>query len=132
MREVAAAISGELDFQQFWRVQKMEQCLEVCGRLDTSERGKEPDSSLRKSLTDAIYLRKIAKSSGLTLKKAYTYLGNVTEHKQCIPFRRFAGAVGRTAQAKEFKTTKGELDSIFWRIMDSGWGRRGISVEQIE
>jgi hypothetical protein len=45
---------------------------------------------------------------GLSLKKAYTYLGNVTEHKQCIPFRRFAGAVGRTAQATEFKTTKGE------------------------
>jgi hypothetical protein len=32
----------------------------------------------------------------------------VTEHKQVIPFRRFAGGVGRASQAKEFKTTKGE------------------------
>jgi len=53
-------------------------------------------------------MREVAAAiSGLSLKKAYTYLGNVTEHKQCIPFRRFAGAVGRTAQATEFKTTKG-------------------------
>lgn len=44
----------------------------------------------------------------MNLKKAYTYLGNVTEHKQCIPFRRYDGATGRTAQAKEFKTDKGE------------------------
>ena len=43
----------------------------------------------------------------MNLKKAYTYLGDVQEHKQVIPFRRFAGAIGRTGQAKQFKTTKG-------------------------
>ncbi|KAI8338029.1 50S ribosomal protein L22 [Chlamydoabsidia padenii] len=43
---------------------------------------------------------------GLKLTKAYTYLSNVTEHKQAIPFRRFNGGVGRTAQAKEFGTTQ--------------------------
>lgn len=41
------------------------------------------------------------------MNKAYAYLKNVTEKKQCIPFRRFNGGVGRTAQAKEFKTTQG-------------------------
>lgn len=45
--------------------------------------------------------------SGMTLQKAYAYLGNVNEQKQCIPFRRHNGDVGRTAQAKEFKTTQG-------------------------
>ena len=46
---------------------------------------------------------------GMNLKKAYTYLDDVVDHKQVIPFRRFAGSIGRTAQAKAFKTTKGEL-----------------------
>jgi len=44
---------------------------------------------------------------GLELEKAKTYLQNVLEHKQCIPFRRFTGCIGRTAQAKEFKHTQG-------------------------
>ena len=44
----------------------------------------------------------------MKLQKAYAYLGNVVEHKQAIPFRRFNGGVGRTAQAKEFKTTQGK------------------------
>nr|CDI57027.1 probable RPL17A-ribosomal protein L17.e [Melanopsichium pennsylvanicum 4] len=45
--------------------------------------------------------------NGMKLQKAYAYLGNVVEKKQCIPFRRFNGGVGRTQQAKEFKTTQG-------------------------
>lgn len=45
--------------------------------------------------------------SGMKLSKAYTYLADVQEHKQCVPFRRFNGGVGRTAQAKAFKTTQG-------------------------
>jgi large subunit ribosomal protein L17e len=46
---------------------------------------------------------------GLKLTKAYTYLGNVVKHDEVIPFRRFAGGIGRTGQAKQFKTTKGAL-----------------------
>ncbi|KAF5385714.1 hypothetical protein D9757_005481 [Collybiopsis confluens] len=46
-------------------------------------------------------------SSRLKLTKAYTYLNDVTEHKQVIPFRRFAGGVGRASQAKQFGTTQG-------------------------
>jgi len=40
---------------------------------------------------------------GWNLKKAITYLENVLEHKQIIPFRRFSGAVGRHAMLKQFK-----------------------------
>ncbi|KIY45602.1 ribosomal protein L22 [Fistulina hepatica ATCC 64428] len=53
-------------------------------------------------------MREVAAAlSGLKLTKAYSYLGDVKEHKQVIPFRRFSGGVGRTAQAKAFKTTQG-------------------------
>ena len=44
-------------------------------------------------------------NSGLKLTKAYNYLGDVADHKQCIPFRRFKGDVGRTGQARQFKVT---------------------------
>ena len=40
---------------------------------------------------------------GLELKKAKKYLENVVDHKECVPFRRYCGGVGRTAQAKAFK-----------------------------
>lgn len=36
----------------------------------------------------------------LPLVKAKRYLEDVTAHKQAIPFTRFCGGVGRTAQAK--------------------------------
>jgi len=44
---------------------------------------------------------------GFKLTKAYAYLGDVKEHKQVIPFRRFNGGVGRSGQAKQFKATQG-------------------------
>jgi ribosomal protein L22 len=50
--------------------------------------------------------------SGLKLTKAYTYLGNVNAHKECIPYRRFAGGVGRTGQAKQFKATQGQHELV--------------------
>ena len=37
---------------------------------------------------------------GKKLAKAVSYLKEVTEQKQAIPFRRFAGGIGRTAQGK--------------------------------
>ena len=45
--------------------------------------------------------------TGMKLTKAYTYLGDVAEHKQVVPFRRFSGGVGRASQAKQFKATQG-------------------------
>ncbi len=44
---------------------------------------------------------------GMKLDKALAYLSDVKEQKQCIPFRRFRGGVGRTAQAKVFGVTQG-------------------------
>ncbi|BFZ56018.1 60S ribosomal protein L17B [Savitreella phatthalungensis] len=44
--------------------------------------------------------------SGLKLAKAIKYLEDVKEHKQAIPFRRFQGGIGRTAQGKPFGTDK--------------------------
>lgn len=41
------------------------------------------------------------------LRRAVKYLKNVVEHKECVPFRRFTGGVGRCAQAKHHKTTQG-------------------------
>lgn len=54
----------------------------------------------RKRLTAAAF-------TGLKLTKAYSYLGDVKEHKQVIPFRRFNGGVGRASQAKQFGATQG-------------------------
>jgi len=47
--------------------------------------------------------------AGLKLTKAYRYLGDVKEHKQVIPFRRFSGGVGRASQAKQFGATQGKF-----------------------
>lgn len=43
---------------------------------------------------------------GLTVKRAMAYLKNVIARKECVPFKRFNGGVGRCAQAKQFKTTQ--------------------------
>lgn len=43
----------------------------------------------------------------MTLRRAQKYLKNVMDHKECVPFRRFNGGVGRCAQAKQFGTTQG-------------------------
>lgn len=44
---------------------------------------------------------------GMNVLVAQKYLNQVLEHQRCIPYTRYAGATGRTAQAKEFGVTKG-------------------------
>jgi len=44
----------------------------------------------------------------MELNKAKKYLEDVLAHKRVIPFRRFCGGVGRTAQAKNENTTTGQ------------------------
>ncbi|KAI8062466.1 50S ribosomal protein L22 [Gongronella butleri] len=75
---------------------------------------------------------------GLKLSKAYTYLNNVSEHKQCIPFRRFNGGIGRTAQAKEFGTTQGRWPAKSVKFItellknaESNAEAKGLDVEQL-
>ena len=43
----------------------------------------------------------------MKLRKAVKFLNDVMEHKQVVPFRRFAGGTGRCAQASVWKVTKG-------------------------
>lgn len=43
---------------------------------------------------------------GMSYTKAIRYLSDVTDHKQAIPFRRFAGGIGRTAQGKPFGVSR--------------------------
>merc|ERR1711920_954350 len=44
---------------------------------------------------------------GMTLRAAQTYLQDVCEKKQCVPFRKYTGCIGRTPQAKAFKMSQG-------------------------
>ncbi|KAL5334917.1 ribosomal protein L22/L17 [Aspergillus crustosus] len=40
--------------------------------------------------------------SGMKLQRALTFLENVTNKAEAVPFRRFASSTGRTAQAKQW------------------------------
>eukprot|EP00746_Dinoflagellata_sp_MGD_P138103 gnl/MRDRNA2_/MRDRNA2_71820_c0_seq1.p1 gnl/MRDRNA2_/MRDRNA2_71820_c0~~gnl/MRDRNA2_/MRDRNA2_71820_c0_seq1.p1 ORF type:complete len:184 (+),score=50.23 gnl/MRDRNA2_/MRDRNA2_71820_c0_seq1:74-625(+) len=44
---------------------------------------------------------------GMNLRNAQKYLEAVCEKKQCIPFRKYKGCIGRTPQAKAFKMSQG-------------------------
>lgn len=53
-------------------------------------------------------MREVAAAlTGMKVEKAYRFLADVKEHKQVVPFRRFAGGVGRASQAKQFGATQG-------------------------
>jgi len=53
--------------------------------------------------------RETAKTlKNMHLQRAVTFLKNVVAHKECVPFRRYTGGVGRCAQAKQWGfTTQG-------------------------
>jgi ribosomal protein L22 len=59
----------------------------------------------------------------MNVKKAYTYLSDVVEHKQVVPFRRFNGSIGRASQAKAFKETKG---GFYLFLLGGTWNGAGI------
>merc|ERR1711962_920823 len=42
---------------------------------------------------------------GMHIRKANKYLRDVCVKRQCVPFRRYNGGVGRCAQAKQFDWT---------------------------
>ena len=44
---------------------------------------------------------------GKTIPLAIAYMNDVLNHKRCIPYRKFNGSMGRTAQAKEFGMVQG-------------------------
>lgn len=74
----------------------------------------------------------------MPLKRAVAYLKNVIEHKECVPFRRFNGGVGRCAQAKQFGTTQGrwpkksaEFLLQLLRNAESNADNRGLDVDRL-
>ena len=71
--------------------------------------------------------------AGLKLTKAYQYLGDVKEHKQVIPFRRFNGGVGRASQAKQFGATQGGCSCWtvigVWRLTRPSCAFRSLARE---
>uniref|UniRef100_A0A6M2DLS3 Large ribosomal subunit protein uL22 n=1 Tax=Xenopsylla cheopis TaxID=163159 RepID=A0A6M2DLS3_XENCH len=74
----------------------------------------------------------------MQLRRAVRYLKNVIEHKECIPFRRFNGGVGRCAQAKQFKTTQGrwpkksaEFLLQLLRNAESNADYKGLDVDRL-
>ena len=54
---------------------------------------------------------------GRELTKAKKYLEDVIDHKRAVPFRRFCGGVGRTAQVPPplFPPSNGGHPRNFWR-----------------
>ena len=53
----------------------------------------------------------------MLLKKAQQYLGEVLEHKRCVPFTKYEGSTGRTGQAKEWGLTKGRWPEKSVRLL---------------
>ena len=53
------------------------------------------------------------------MNKAVAYMKAVIAKERCIPFNRFSGSIGRTAQTKEFKspTSKGRWPEKSCRIL---------------
>jgi len=105
-----------------------------------------PANSAKSAKSRGSYLRVHFKNTrevaaaitGLKLSKALTYLTNVKEHRQVIPFRRFKGGVGRTAQAKPFKVTQArwpvksvEFVEDLLKNAESNAEVKGLTVEEL-
>jgi ribosomal protein uL22 len=66
------------------------------------------ETSAKSALSRGSYLRVHFKNtrevaatiSGYKLSRAVSFLNAVKDHKEAVPFRRFAGGIGRTAQGK--------------------------------
>jgi len=77
---------------------------------------REPDNPTKSCKARGSDLRvhfKNTREAGFALKKktlieAKKFLEDVVDHKRAIPFRRFCGGVGRTAQAKNEGSTNGQ------------------------
>jgi len=75
--------------------------------VNPAKSAKTRGSYLRTSFKNT---REVAQAiNGRELQWAITYLNHVLEHKRAVPFRRFKGSIGRTAQGKEFGTDLGNF-----------------------
>ncbi|KAF3826375.1 hypothetical protein GH733_008900 [Mirounga leonina] len=76
-----------------------------CGRADGYVlEGKELEFHLRQIKNTCETAQAI---KGMHIRKATKYLKDVTLQKQCVPFCRYNGGVGRCAQAKQWDWTQG-------------------------
>lgn len=74
----------------------------------------------------------------MPLRRAQRFLKNVTDKKECVPFRRFNGGVGRCAQAKQWGTTQGrwpkksaEFLLQLLRNAESNADYKGLDVDRL-
>lgn len=74
----------------------------------------------------------------MPLRRAQRFLKNVVDHKECVPFRRFNGGVGRCAQAKQWGTTQGrwpkksaEFLLQLLRNAESNADYKGLDVDRL-
>lgn len=74
----------------------------------------------------------------MSLRRAQRYLKSVMEKKECVPFRRFNGGVGRCAQAKQWGTTQGrwpkksaEFLLQLLRNAESNADYKGLDVDRL-
>ncbi|KKY17423.1 putative 60s ribosomal protein l17 [Phaeomoniella chlamydospora] len=72
--------------------------------INTAKSAKTRGSYLRVSFKNT---RETAQAiKGLKLERAVKYLENVQEKKEVVPFRRYAGGIGRSAQGKQFGVSR--------------------------
>merc|ERR1711934_214567 len=85
------------------------------GETKMTRYAKEPENPTWAAKARGSYLRVHFKNTRETaqaikhmhLKRANRFLKNVVSHKECVPFRRFNGSVGRCAQAKQWRHVQG-------------------------
>ena len=75
---------------------------------------------------------------GMHIRKASKYLQEVTLKKQCVPFRRYVGGVGRRAQVKQCGWTQGrwprksaEFLLHMLKNAESNAERKGLDVDSL-
>ncbi|KAJ5073780.1 ribosomal protein L17 [Anaeramoeba ignava] len=73
-----------------------------------------------------------------SLPNAQKYLNDVLEKKQCVPFRKFKGGIGRCAQAKQFKTSQGRWPAksakfllVLLKNAESNAKAKGLDVDKL-
>jgi len=75
----------------------------------------DPENATKSAKARGSHLRvhyKNTRETAMTLKhmhlrRAVAFLKNVVAQKECVPFRRYTGGVGRCSQAKNWGTTQG-------------------------
>lgn len=91
-----------MDIRDIW-----ERCAEVLtGRSTQVRYAATPVNPEKSAKSRGSYLRVSYKNTretaqvikGMKVKRAIAFLENVKDHKEAVPYRRFAGSMGRCAQ----------------------------------